>query len=78
MSEKDLKESLKRVGYSLEEIWFHNRNQELLEEMRENAVAETKKAASRSHLRLIEGGLSDQSSEADAASAQPDPVKKAA
>lgn len=74
MSDRDLKDGLKAAGYSFEEFWFYRHNQELLEEMREKEEAKTK---DRSHLRLIQGGLSESASTAPEES-PPVPVKKAA
>jgi hypothetical protein len=74
MSDRDLKDGLKAAGYSLEEVWFYRHNQELIEEMREK---EESKKRDRSHLRLLQGGLSE-SATSDPGQEPPVPVKKAA
>ncbi len=74
MSDRDLKDGLKAAGYSFEEYWFYRHNQELVEEMREKEEAKKK---DRSHLRLIQGGLSESAAPAPE-QAPPTPVKKAA
>ncbi len=59
MSDKNLKLGAITGGSSLEEIWFHNRNRELIEGLKEKESAEEKKPRDRSHLRLIPGGLQE-------------------
>jgi hypothetical protein len=74
MSDRDLKDGLKAAGYSFEEFWFYRHNQELVEEMREKEEAKKK---DRSHLRLIQGGLSE-APPTPAEGLEPGTVKKAA
>jgi hypothetical protein len=74
MSDRDLKNGMKAAGYSFEEFWFYRHNQELVEEMREKLEAKKK---DRSHLRLIQGGLSESETSLPEQT-PPVPVKKAA
>jgi hypothetical protein len=70
MTDRDLKDSWKAAGYSMEEMWFFRYNQELIEKLREKKAA----AENRPKLRLIQGG--GEKSE-DSAQTAP-PLKKVA
>ncbi|MFN7684090.1 MAG: hypothetical protein ACK5QT_01580 [Oligoflexia bacterium] len=58
MSDRDLKESWKAAGYSMEEMWFFRYNQELIERLREKKATQQ---ATRPKLTLIQGGQSGSS-----------------
>jgi len=75
MVDRDLKDSWKAAGYSMEEMWFFRYNQELIERLREKkAVEEAARAKGRPQLRLIEGGGEKSPDSAQ----QPVPLKKVA
>lgn len=74
MSDRDLKDSWKAAGYSMEEIWFFRYNQELIERLKEKKEAASGPSRGRPKLQLIQGGgeKSEESASADA------PLKKVA
>ena len=75
MGDRDLKDSWKAAGYSMEEMWFFRHNQELIEKLREKkAQDEAREKSRRGHLRLIQGGGEEPAETAE----QPAPLKKAA
>ncbi len=75
MADRDLKDTWKAGGYSMEEMWFFRYNQELIEKLREKKGAEASaQGKPRPQLKLIQGG-GEKSPEPEA---KPAPVKKVA
>lgn len=74
MVDRDLKDSWKAAGYSMEEMWFFRYNQELIEKLRDKKAAAEADKGKRGHLRLIQGGGQGSAETAE----QPLPLRKVA